>query len=135
MKDLLSNKDVDIDIDLRLLMLKDIVHGMAFLHAVEPPVIHGRPGGLQCSPELSLDMTGGVHIGDLKSANLLLDSNLRVKITDFGLSQLTKVSGVGTPVYMAPVTSRQQASFDTHPTHSIAGTAQWRCHVYRYRRL
>eukprot|EP00045_Choanoeca_perplexa_P017593 m.257419 g.257419 ORF g.257419 m.257419 type:complete len:871 (-) comp17583_c1_seq15:2736-5348(-) len=80
MESLLYNKEVDVDMDLRLLMLKDVVQGMAFLHATNPPVLHG----------------------DLKSANLLLDSNLRVKISDFGLSQLSKVAGVGTPLYMAP---------------------------------
>eukprot|EP00730_Choanoeca_flexa_P020322 TRINITY_DN9932_c0_g1_i1.p1 TRINITY_DN9932_c0_g1~~TRINITY_DN9932_c0_g1_i1.p1 ORF type:complete len:764 (+),score=206.71 TRINITY_DN9932_c0_g1_i1:295-2292(+) len=53
---------------------------MAFLHAADPPVLHG----------------------DLKCANLLLDSNLRVKISDFGLSQLSSTAGVGTPIYMAP---------------------------------
>jgi serine/threonine protein kinase len=47
-----------------------------------------------------------VHL-DLKSANLLLDHNLRVKVTDFGFSQLkdtlsTDKAKKGTPLWMAP---------------------------------
>jgi serine/threonine protein kinase len=100
-KDLLSNKDVDIDIDIRLLMLKDVVHGMAFLHAADPPVLHGTAA--TGTNVLYVVLEHVLCLGDLKSANLLLDSNLRVKITDFGLSHLSKVAGVGTPIYMAPV--------------------------------
>ena len=43
-------------------MALDIGRGMAYLHSREPPVLHR----------------------DLKSANILVDSALRLKITDFG---------------------------------------------------
>jgi len=47
-----------------------------------------------------------VHL-DLKSANLLLDNNLRVKVTDFGFSQIKDTLSAdkakkGTPLWMAP---------------------------------
>ncbi|OWZ05357.1 TKL protein kinase [Phytophthora megakarya] len=43
----------------------DIIEGLVYLHSLNPPLIHG----------------------DLKSANVLLRSNLRAKLTDFGLSR------------------------------------------------
>jgi serine/threonine protein kinase len=42
----------------------DVVEGLVYLHSLNPPLVHG----------------------DLKSANILLRSNLRAKLTDFGLS-------------------------------------------------
>eukprot|EP00238_Polyblepharides_amylifera_P009099 CAMPEP_0196586308 /NCGR_PEP_ID=MMETSP1081-20130531/53815_1 /TAXON_ID=36882 /ORGANISM="Pyramimonas amylifera, Strain CCMP720" /LENGTH=587 /DNA_ID=CAMNT_0041908145 /DNA_START=1062 /DNA_END=2825 /DNA_ORIENTATION=+ len=69
-----------------LLMVKDIAEGCAFLHAQR--IIHR----------------------DLKSSNLLLDDNYRVKVADFGLSRirpgsveaLPTKSWAGTVAYMAP---------------------------------
>ncbi|KAL4134660.1 hypothetical protein PRIC2_004954 [Phytophthora ramorum] len=43
----------------------DIIEGLVYLHSLNPPLVHG----------------------DLKSANVLLRSNLRAKLTDFGLSR------------------------------------------------
>ncbi|RMX64629.1 hypothetical protein DD238_006687 [Peronospora effusa] len=42
----------------------DIIEGLVYLHSLNPPLVHG----------------------DLKSANILLRSDLRAKLTDFGLS-------------------------------------------------
>jgi len=69
-----------------LVMVKDIVEGCVFLHAQR--IIHR----------------------DLKSSNLLLDDNYRVKVADFGLSRilpgsvqaLPTKSWAGTVAYMAP---------------------------------
>ncbi|EEY62682.1 protein kinase, putative [Phytophthora infestans T30-4] len=43
----------------------DIIEGLVYLHSLNPPLVHG----------------------DVKSANVLLRSNLRAKLTDFGLSR------------------------------------------------
>ncbi|KAL3657009.1 hypothetical protein V7S43_018057 [Phytophthora oleae] len=52
----------------------DIIEGLVYLHSLNPPLVHG----------------------DLKSANVLLRSNLRAKLTDFGLSRyLPSTEGEG----------------------------------------
>lgn len=78
--DILHNETMPIDGVLLLLILRDISQGMRFLHAAEPPVIHG----------------------DLKAQNILVDSKFRSKVSDFGLSQKKNVGGTGTPFWMAP---------------------------------
>lgn len=78
--DLLRNQTVTLSDDMIYPMVKDIVCGMVFLHGGRPPVVHG----------------------DLKAQNILVDSNFRAKISDFGLSQKQKIGAVGTPFFMAP---------------------------------
>lgn len=78
--DLLHNDTLQLDSELVLPMLRDILQGMRFLHAATVPIIHG----------------------DLKSANVLVDSNFRAKVSDFGLSQKRKSGHIGTPYWMAP---------------------------------
>jgi serine/threonine protein kinase len=61
---------------------------LAYLHAIEPPVVHR----------------------DIKTNNILLDSDFRVKVADFGLSRLFLLDGttyvstmpLGTPGYVDP---------------------------------
>merc|ERR1711991_1037426 len=64
--------------------------GMAYLHGYKPPIIHR----------------------DLKSLNLLVDTNWIVKITDFGLTTAKEASGTmtqcGTPQWMAPEVLRNE---------------------------
>lgn len=60
-------------------MAKDFAAGMAYLHRQKPPIIHR----------------------DIKSPNLLLTIDLRIKLCDFGLVT-TRITTAGTPSYMAP---------------------------------
>lgn len=80
LRDLLNNQTFPLDPELSLPLLRDILQGMRFLHAADPPIVHG----------------------DLKSANVLVDENYRAKISDFGLSAKRKTGFVGTPFWMAP---------------------------------
>jgi len=74
----------------KMLIAKQAALGMNWLHCSVPPFIHR----------------------DLKSANLLVDSNWTVKVADFGLSQVKQTDDIstqkapanyaGTPLWMAP---------------------------------
>lgn len=86
--DLLRNQTVTLSDDMVYPMVKDIVCGMVFLHGGRPPVVHG----------------------DLKAQNILVDSNFRAKIADFGLSQKQSIGAVGTPYFMAPELLRGESS-------------------------
>ncbi|EDQ85134.1 uncharacterized protein MONBRDRAFT_34366 [Monosiga brevicollis MX1] len=77
---LLRNPQMELDAELTLPIVKDIVSGMLFLHTSREPIVH-------C---------------DLKAMNVLCDSNLRAKISDFGLTAKTQCGGIGTPYWMAP---------------------------------
>ncbi|OQS00183.1 kinase [Thraustotheca clavata] len=62
-----------------------IVRGLVYLHTYRPPIIHR----------------------DLKSRNVLLDSNKGTKLTDFGTSRIAEeddlmTNGIGTYQWMAP---------------------------------
>lgn len=63
-----------------LTIVQDIAHGLRFLHSARPQVLHG----------------------DLKTKNILIDSNFRAKVADFGLSAKKQVGARGTPYWMAP---------------------------------
>lgn len=78
LRDLLSNKTFPLDPEQTLPLIRDVLQGIRFLHSANPPIIHG----------------------DLKCANILVDSNFRAKIADFGLS--ARCMAVGTPFFMAP---------------------------------
>ncbi len=57
----------------------DTARGLAFLHSHDPPIIHR---GACSSGLLAVALTLGA---DLKSENLLVTNNWRIKLTDFGL--------------------------------------------------
>ena len=78
--DLLHNDTLILEGDILVSIMRDIVSGMRFLHAADPPVVHG----------------------DLKAANVLIDENFKAKVADFGLSQKRQLGMVGTPFWMAP---------------------------------
>ncbi|KAL3902362.1 MAG: hypothetical protein SGILL_010853, partial [Bacillariaceae sp.] len=79
--DVLMDKSVTLDVDEHILpILQDIAQGIRFLHSANPLVVHG----------------------DLKSKNVLIDSNFRAKVTDFGLSSKRQNQATGTPFWMAP---------------------------------
>jgi len=66
-------------------MATDVARGMSYLHSAKPPILHR----------------------DLKSANLLVDENFNVKVSDFGLSRVqahhyTMTGHCGTYQWMAP---------------------------------
>lgn len=61
---------------------------MRFLHSSDPQVIHG----------------------DLKAANILVDTRFHAKVADFGLSQKQNLGGTGTPFWMAPELLRKESA-------------------------
>jgi len=86
--DLLHNRSVALPGSALLPIMRDIAQGMSFLHLANPPIIHG----------------------DLKAANCLVDSKLRCKVADFGLSQKRRLGATGTPYWMAPELLRKETS-------------------------
>jgi len=94
--DVLHNETMSLEGEIILPILCDIAQGLRFLHAATPAVIHG----------------------DLKAANVLVDSRFRAKVADFGLSQKRQINIVGseqikvtgTPFWMAPELLLHQSS-------------------------
>eukprot|EP00727_Mastigamoeba_balamuthi_P005461 m51a1_g1534 putative flag-tagged protein kinase domain of mitogen-activated protein kinase kinase kinase (1022) ;mRNA; f:524909-534704 len=66
--DLLANESKGVPLRRRLAIMSDIARGMAYLHQNDPPILHR----------------------DLKSSNILLDSNLQAKVSDFGLTLFSR---------------------------------------------
>ncbi|EGC33327.1 hypothetical protein DICPUDRAFT_8978, partial [Dictyostelium purpureum] len=61
----------ELSLNIKIKMLIDITQGMNYLHTYNPSIIHR----------------------DLKTLNLLVDTNYNVKVSDFGLSRF--ISGIG----------------------------------------
>ena len=76
--DVLHNETLALEGEQVLGILSDISQGVRFLHAADPQVIHG----------------------DLKSHNILVDSRLRAKVSDFGLSQKRSLGEIESPYWM-----------------------------------
>jgi cysteine-rich repeat protein len=85
--DFLQNSTIQIEPEVMKPLLHDIVQGMIYLHARDPPLIHG----------------------DLKSANVLLGTRMNAKLTDYAHkraivdpSGASQKSVFGTPFFLAP---------------------------------
>jgi class 3 adenylate cyclase len=85
--DLLHNETMIMEGELLLTIIQDVSQGVRFLHTANPQVIHG----------------------DLKAANILVDSRFRAKVADFGLSQNKNLGGTATPFWMAPELLRRES--------------------------
>eukprot|EP00019_Armaparvus_languidus_P006004 CAMPEP_0168607050 /NCGR_PEP_ID=MMETSP0420-20121227/16923_1 /TAXON_ID=498008 /ORGANISM="Pessonella sp." /LENGTH=538 /DNA_ID=CAMNT_0008646807 /DNA_START=56 /DNA_END=1672 /DNA_ORIENTATION=- len=85
---MLHDPAVHLSLTLRMKMARDAALGMNWLHLSTPKFVHR----------------------DLKTSNLLVDENWRIKVCDFGLSQMLQdgevardqKSAKGTPLWMAP---------------------------------
>ncbi|XP_026443769.1 serine/threonine-protein kinase EDR1-like [Papaver somniferum] len=92
----------------RVLMALDIAQGLNYFHCYNPPIVHRN----------------------LKSSNLLVDNNWKLKIGDFGLSRikhatfLTTKSGKGTPQWMAPEVIRNEPADEKCDVYSF-GVVLW----------
>merc|ERR1712100_693769 len=80
----------------------DAARGMEYLHSRTPPILHR----------------------DMKSPNLLIDSNWRIKISDFGFSTIKKAASnltrVGSPVWAAPEVMRGEPYTEKLDIYSFA---------------
>ncbi|KAJ4459026.1 putative Serine/threonine-protein kinase EDR1 [Paratrimastix pyriformis] len=78
---------------LRLRMAFDMARGLNYLHTLKPPILHR----------------------DVKSQNMLVTDDLRVKVSDFGISRLSQEAGIttaaGTPAWSAPEVLRGDRSW------------------------
>jgi len=106
---ILHLRDLEIPWDLRLRMAIDVSRGMNYLHLSSPIIIHR----------------------DLKSHNLLLDDNWRVKIGDFGLAKLlhtadsySEMTSCGTPAWTAPEVLRNERYTESVDVYSF-GILMW----------
>eukprot|EP01119_Soliformovum_irregulare_P012713 TRINITY_DN3318_c0_g1_i1.p1 TRINITY_DN3318_c0_g1~~TRINITY_DN3318_c0_g1_i1.p1 ORF type:complete len:621 (+),score=139.58 TRINITY_DN3318_c0_g1_i1:106-1968(+) len=101
---ILHLKELELPWELKLRMAIDISRGMNYLHLSTPMIIHR----------------------DLKSHNLLLDDNWRVKIADFGLAKLLHADGshgemtsCGTPAWTAPEVLRNERYTESVDVYSF----------------
>ena len=100
---------------LRRQMAQDCARGMSYLHSRSPPVVH--------------------H--DLKPANLLVDSNWTLKVSDFGMSRLKHTTYLssntpgGTPEWMAPEVLRNDPTDERSDVYSFA-VILWELFTLKY---
>ncbi|KAJ4456372.1 putative protein kinase [Paratrimastix pyriformis] len=71
---LLHDEAANLPMELRLRMAFDMARGLNYLHTLRPPILHR----------------------DIKSQNMLVTDDLRVKVSDFGISRLSQEAGITT---------------------------------------
>lgn len=101
----LKGKPLRLDWSLRQQWALDTAQGMAYLHSLDPPMIHR----------------------DLKTNNLLVDRGMNVKICDFGLSRFKSdklMSAVGTVHFAAPEVLNHEQYSEKADLFSF-GTVMW----------
>ncbi|KAK9807738.1 hypothetical protein WJX72_007609 [[Myrmecia] bisecta] len=96
--DVLHNLTVPLDGSLQIAILKDIASGVRHLHLAKPPVLHA----------------------DLKSRNILVDTNFRAKVSDFGLARHRNKRTTSTPMWMAPEVIRGESHTTAADVYSFA---------------
>ena len=75
--DLLKNETMYLSGEIILQMARDVAQGLRYLHYAKPPILHG----------------------DLKPANILVDSRFRAKVCDFGYAYEVIACTVGSIPY------------------------------------
>jgi len=108
---ILHDQTMKLQIETIRRMMLDAARGMNYLHKSDPVIIHR----------------------DLKSHNLLVDENWKVKVCDFGLSKIletqsdfTTMTACGTPSWTAPEILRNEIYTEKADIYSF-GIVLWEC--------
>ncbi|KAL6080092.1 putative serine/threonine-protein kinase SIS8 [Balamuthia mandrillaris] len=105
---ILHQRNIKLDWPLLRAMAMDAARGMNYLHTCEPIVLHR----------------------DMKSQNLLVDENWKVKVCDFGLSKIVAetfsatLTSCGTPCWTAPEVLRNERYTEKADVYSF-GIVLW----------
>merc|ERR1712137_27496 len=115
--DVLHEKTIHLSFKQKMKMAKDAALGMNWLHNSKPVFIHR----------------------DLKTQNLLVDENWKVKVSDFGLSHIKKhetpgkggsYGSIGTPLWMAPEVLQNKEYDESADVYSF-GIVLWELYTQR----
>jgi len=98
---------------------------------LDPGHLRGAAGGLeQAAGALDAAHREGVIHRDVKPANVMLDNEDRVKLTDLGIASAAQATGItttgtilGTPAYMAPEMFDGDRATDAADVYSVAAIA------------